>query len=136
MTANNFTDWSARANAGASLAVFPSTDATMCTPLTRLVTDASPSREELVESTRAGNEARGVGASVTLCGAGSCGCGALCADEHATSMTKNFFTHSVTRELRNRFLFFDREPEFEVVPTMFMVQSGFGGTEGDYVEFG
>lgn len=51
-------------------------------------------------------------------------------------MTKNFFTHSVTRELRNRFHFFVREPEFEVVPTMLMVQSGFGGTEGDYVEFG
>ena len=50
-------------------------------------------------------------------------------------MTKNFFTHSVTRELSNRFLLFVREPEFRVVSSEFMVQSGFG-TEGDYVEFG
>jgi hypothetical protein len=54
-----------------------------------------------------------------------CGCGALFAGEHATSMTKNFFTGSVTRELRNRFHAFVREPEIRVVSTRLMMHSGF-----------
>jgi hypothetical protein len=64
-----------------------------------------------------------------------CDDGALCAEEHATSMTKNFFTHPVTRELRNRFLLVEREPEISVVSTKFLVHSGFDrGT--DHVELG
>ena len=61
----------------------------------------------MVCSSRAGNS---IGARVV--DTPVCGCGALCADEHATSMTKNFFTHSVTRELRNRFLFTAREGNY------------------------
>ena len=61
--------------------------------------------------------------------------GALCVEEHATSMTKNFFTHPVTRELRHRFFFFVREPEIRVVATKFFLQSGFW-PRTNYVEFG
>jgi hypothetical protein len=64
-----------------------------------------------------------------------CGAGALCAEEHAMSMTKNFFTLPVTREARDRFLLVEREPEIPVVATKFLVHSGFDrGT--DHVEFG